>query len=172
MTGAILGWPRLFLKQFIFGSKIKRLCRKNGYLLHKNKLFWWVGKNSSSKYNFTIDCRNIRYCVKIIGVRSKRIYFGFVNKNNYEIRDLTFATVQTMDGFDYILRRKKPYEFEDGAFNCIVMVPESVKVTLRSRNEKKERLEIGSRDTVPEGEFFFGDKFIEFIKQNAHSTDI
>ena len=40
------------------------------------------------------------------------------------------------------------------------MVPDSVKVTVRSVNS---RVEIGTHDMTPEGEFFFSQKFLDML---------
>lgn len=163
MTGSITGWIKLFIKRYIFGLKVKRVCNKKGFTLRKNGSWWWLGKNKSGKYNFTVNCHNESYCVKLIGVRSKRILFGFVDRSTYEIKDYTFAMVHTMDGFDYELKKKEPYRFESRAKPCIVMVPDSVKVTVRSQGAQSRRTEIGSRDLTPEGEFFFAEKFLDML---------
>lgn len=165
MTGAVTGWARLFCKRAVFAFKIKRICKEKGFVLKSKGLFWWLGRNKSEKCNFTIDCGERRFCVKIIGVRSKRILFGFIDENHYEIKDYTFALAHTMDSFNYETRSKEPYRFDEGTVHCIVMLPDSAKVTIRKRSEQKDRQEIGSRDIVPEGEFFFGKNFIEMIKE-------
>lgn len=164
MTGSITGWVKLFVKRYIFGVKLKRVCKKRGFVLKKNGVLWWLGKNRSGKYNFTVICGDESYCVKLIGVRSKRILFGFVDENAYEIKDYTFAMVHSMDGFEYETKKKEPYQFEDGAKPCIVMVPDSVKVTVRSESAQSNRIEIGTHDKTPEGEFFFAEKFLEMLK--------
>ena len=33
MTGCITGWPRLFIKRFVFSRRVILICRKNGYKL-------------------------------------------------------------------------------------------------------------------------------------------
>ncbi len=164
MTGSITGWVRLLVKRYIFGVKLKRVCKKKGFVLKKNGILWWLGKNKSGKYNFTVICGDESYCVKLVGVRSKRILFGFVDENAYEIKDYTFAMVHTMDGFEYETKKKEPYQFEDGTKPCIVMVPDSVKVTVRSESAQSNRIEIGTHDKTPEGEFFFAEKFLEMLK--------
>ena len=58
-----------------------------------------------------------------------------------------------MDSFEYEVRKKEPYRFEDGTIPCIVMIPNSVKVTVRSETAQLKRIEIGTRDKTPEGEF-------------------
>ncbi|MBR5278238.1 MAG: hypothetical protein IKU23_03120 [Clostridia bacterium] len=167
MTGSITGWIRLFIKRYSFGVKIKHICKKKGFILNKNGFLWWLGKNKSGKCNFTICCGNESYCVKLIGVRSKRILFGFVNKNTYEIKDYTFALPHTTFDFDYELKNKEPYRFDNGSTPCIVMVPNSVKVTVRSNDAQQTRIEIGSRDKTPEGEFFFADRFLTMLKDKT-----
>ncbi len=99
-------------------------------------------------------------------MRSKRILFGFVNEQSYEIKDYTFAILHTMDGFDYEVKEKQPYQFSQEARRLIVMVPESTKVTVRSR-ERSVRAEIGSGDETPEGKFFFGEKFLNMLKETC-----
>lgn len=165
MTGAVTGWAKLVFKRFIFKTKVKRICRKKGFTLYKNGFWWWLGKNKSGKCNFLIDCGENRYSVKLLGVRSKNIYFGFIDKLNYEIKDYTFALPHTMDSFEYVIKKKEAYKFDKNATPCIVMVPNSVKVTVRKRSEQRDRQEIGSRDSVPEGCFFFGEKFLETLEK-------
>ena len=67
-----------------------------------------------------------------------------------------------MESFDYETKKKEPYRFENDAKHCIVMVPDSVKVTTRSVNG---RVEIGTHDTTPEGEFFFSQAFFKFLSE-------
>ena len=164
MTGSITGWVKLFVKRYAFSVKIKRVCKKKGFVLKKNGILWWLSKNKSGKYNFTVICGDESYCVKLIGVRSKRILFGFIDKNSYEIKDYTFAMVYSMDGFDYEIKKKEPYRFEDDTKPCIVMVPDSVKVTVRSESAQSNRIEIGTHDMMPEGEFFSAEKFLQMLK--------
>lgn len=163
MTGSITGWFKLFAKRYAFGMKVKRVCKKKGFILKKNGVLWWLGKNKSGKYNFTITCGDESYCVKLVGVRSKCILFGFVDENAYEIKDYTFALPVSMDGFEYETKKKEPYRFEDGATPCIVMVPYSAKVTVRSESMQSKRIEIGTHDTTTEGEFFFAEKFLDML---------
>ena len=33
MTGSITGWVKLFVKRYIFGVKLKRVCKKKGFVL-------------------------------------------------------------------------------------------------------------------------------------------
>lgn len=163
MTGSVTGWIKLLIKRYVFGLKIKGICKKKGFKLNKNGTLWWLGKNKSGKYNFTIICGDESLCVKLIGVRSRRILFGFIDEFTYELKDYTFAMVHTMDGFQYETREKEPYIFENGAKPCIVMVPDSVKVTVRSQGARSKRTEIGSCDLTPEGEFFFAGKFLDML---------
>lgn len=172
MTGSVTGWLKLLAVRFAFGIKIKRICRKKGFKLNKNGALWWLGKNKSGKCNFTVICGGESYCVKLIGVRSKRILFGFINECFYEIKDYTFALAHTMDSFQYEVKRKEPYCFENKAKRCIVMLPSSVKVTVRRESVKLKqfetsfsRIEIGNRDMTPEGEFYFAEKFLEELSQ-------
>lgn len=165
MTGSITGWVKLLVKQFAFSRRIKRVCKKKGFALKKNGDLWWLGKNKSGKYNFTVIRGNESYCVKLIGVRSKRILFGFINEESYEIKDYTFALPVSMDGFEYEAKKKEPYCFEMGAMPCIVMVPDSVKVTVRSQTVQAKRIEIGNCDMAPEGKFFYGERFLDILKK-------
>ena len=68
-----------------------------------------------------------------------------------------------MDSFEYEVKKKAPFQFEAGATPCIVMVPDSAKVTARN-DARSGRFEIGSGDTTPEGTFFFGEKFLNILK--------
>lgn len=163
MIGCPACWAKLVVKRFLFCCKIKRICRQNGFELKKNGILWWLGTNKSGKHNFTVVCTEKSYCVKLVGVRSKSILFGFADKDFYEIKDYTFALFITMDGFVYEHRKKEPYQFEAGATPCIVMVPDSAKVTARN-DARSGRFEIGSGDTTPEGTFFFGEKFLNILK--------
>lgn len=52
--------------------------------------------------------------------------------------------------------------FEDGAERCIVMAGKSAGITVRTENGRQE---IGDYDIVPEGRFFFGDRFLEYLKE-------
>lgn len=165
MTGAVTGWAKLFFKRYIFGIKLKRICNRKGYRLEKSGIWWWLGRNKSEKCNFLVDCGANRYSVKLVGVRSRKIYYGFINEHSYEIKDYTFALVHTMDSFEYAVKKKEPYKFDKDAAPCIVMIPDSVKVTVRNRNEQRDRQEIGSRESVPEGTFFFGENFLEFLEE-------
>lgn len=149
MTGSVSGWVKLILRQFAFGVKIKRLCRGNGYELIKNGVFWWLGNNKKGKYNFTVNGGGESFCVKLVGVRSKIILFGFINEHSYEIKDYTFALLDTMDSFEYEVKAKEPFEFTALSVPCIVMVSESAKVTVRHPHSPSIRTEIGSGDTAP-----------------------
>lgn len=166
MIGCPEGWLKLLVKRFAFGIKIKRICRQKGFELKKNGVFWWLGKNKSGKHNFNVKCGEKSYCVKLVGVRSKCILFGFLDEFFYEIKDYTFAMVQTMDGFKYELKKKEPFRFENGALPCIVMVPESAKVTVRNQTPYM-RTEICSGDKAPEGKFFFGEKFLNMLEETC-----
>lgn len=163
MFGCLFGFPRLYFKRILFMIKLSDICRQKGLHLRKNKGILRGIKNSGEDYDFTVDSKTASYCVKIIGIRSRQIYFGFVNEESYEIRDLTFALPCSMDGLKYELRRKAPYRFEDGAERCIVMVGKSVRITARSENGRRE---IANSDIVPEGRFFFGAGFLEFLKES------
>ena len=165
MTGNVTGWGKLLVKRFVFGIKLKHVCKKKGFMLRKNGTLWWLGKNKNGNCNFTVDCGNESYCVKLVGVRSKQILYGFIDKNSYEIKDYTFALPVTMDSFEYEVRKKELYRFEDGTIPCIVMIPNSVKVTVRSETAQLKRIEIGNSDRTPEGEFFFAEKFITMLKE-------
>lgn len=165
MTGSITGWVKLFIKRYAFGVKIKQVCKKKGFELYKNGSFWWLGRNNSGKYNFTVKCYDENFCVKLVGVRSKRILYGFIDEYSYEIKDYTFALPHTMDSFDYVVKNKEPYQFMEETVPCIVMIPESVKVTIRNQNAQNNRMEIGSGDKVIEGSFFFGDKFLQLLNE-------
>ena len=164
MFGAPTGWIGLILKRARFAARVKRICKKKKFPLEKNGFFWWLGKNKSEKHNFTVICGEERYSVKLIGVRNPAILFGFVNETTYEIKDYTFVLPNAMDSVNYTLKAKDPYRFPEETHPCIVMVPHSVKVTLREHNERKQRKEIGSHDKAPEGEFFFGENFLQFLK--------
>ena len=61
MTGGILGWVSLVAERFAFGVKLKRVCKKKGYCLCENGKFWWLGRNGSGKYNFTVKCGDESY---------------------------------------------------------------------------------------------------------------
>lgn len=152
----------LILKRFAFGVKIKRICKRKGYELCKNGMFWWSGSNKSGKYNFTLKRNNQSYCVKLVGVRSKKVLFGFVDENTYETKDYTFAILWTMDSFEYELKKKEAYIFEENSIPCIVMVPESNKVTVK---DKTARTETASGDKTKEGYFYFGKDFLKMIKE-------
>ena len=165
MTGAPLGWLSLLVKRAVFGLKIKRVCKMNEFVLDKKRLFWWTGRNNSKDYNFSVKTKDKIYCIKILGVRSKRILYGFVDENRYEIKDYTFALVNTMDSFEYVIKSKKPYEFESNSINCIIMLPESVKVTVRDNSSQKRRVEIGNGDPTPEGIFYTAEKFLSVLKE-------
>ncbi len=162
MTGSITGWAGLFVKRLVFGMKINRICKKKGFMLKKKGFLWWLGRNKSGKCNFTVICGDESYCVKLVGVRSKRILYGFVDDNSYEIKDYTFALPVSMYGFEYKIKKKEPYQFEKGTIPCIVMIPHSVKVTMQCQTH---RIEIGNGDKIPEGEFFFAEKFLNMLKQ-------
>ncbi|MBR6563251.1 MAG: hypothetical protein IKK70_04865 [Clostridia bacterium] len=135
--------------------------------MKKNGFLWWTGRNKSKSWNFTITTPNESLCVKMIGVRSKRILYGFVDEERYEIKDYTFALAHTMDSFEYVLKPKERYVFEENATPCIVMIPESVKVTVRSSTSQRSRSEIGNNDQTPEGRFYLSDKFIAMLKENT-----
>lgn len=68
-----------------------------------------------------------------------------------------------MDSFEYVIKKKEPYRFDKNAAPCIVMVPDSVKVTKRMRSEQKDRQEIGSNESVPEGTFFTSERFLALL---------
>ena len=163
MTGCITGWPRLLIKRFIFSRRVTQICKKNGFSISKNGAFWWLGSTKSGKYSFTVYCGSVSYCVKLIGIRSRNILFGFVDKTHYEIKDYTFALPHTTFDFEYVLKKKEPYRFEKSAVPCIVMITESVKVTVRESSTVMRRIEIGSGDKTPEGEFYFARKFINLL---------
>ena len=163
MTGCPHGWVKSVFSRLAFSIKIKRVCRQKGFELKKNGALWWLGTNKSGKHNFTVISRGKSYCVKLVGVRSKRILFGFIDENYYETKDYTFALLHTMDSFEYEVKKKAPFQFEYGAVSCIVMVPHSAKITVRNR-ESSVRTEIGNGDTTPEGQFFFGEKFLNILK--------
>ncbi len=162
MTGAILGYPVLIIKYLVYGIKIKRICKSKGHTLLRNGKFWWIGNNKSRKYNFTVKCKDKCYCIKLIGVRSKKILFGFVDENVYEIKDYTFALLWTMDGFEYELKKKEGYTFEENTVPAIVMVSESYKITEKNKTYRKE---ISSGDKTKEGYFYFGKDFLKIIKE-------
>lgn len=164
MTGAPTGWIKLICKRLAFAVKVRRICKQKGFALETHRKLWWLGKNKRGKINFTIHCKEKRYSVKLIGVRNPAILYGFVDERRYEIKDYTFAIVSTMDGMEYVAKPKETYCFPADTHPCIVMVPHSVKVTLREHNERKARMEIGPGDMTPEGEFFFGASFLEFLK--------
>lgn len=165
MTGAPTGWIKLICKRFAFAVKVRRICKQKGFTLEKHRKLWWLGKNKSGKVNFTIHGKEKLYSVKLIGVRNPAIFYGFIDEKQYELKDYTFAIVSTMGGIEYTPKPKEPYRFPVDTHPCIVMVPHSVKVTLREHNERKARTEIGSRDQAPEGEFFFGENFLQFLKE-------
>lgn len=165
MTGAVTGWVTMAVKRYLFCQRVKRLCKKKAFVLKKNGLLWWSGKNKSGKCNFTVICKDESYCVKLVGVRSKRILYGFIDENYYEIKDYTFALAHTMDSFEYVVKQKEPYRFEKKTKPCIVMIPDSVKVTVRSETAQMQRVEIGTHDKTPEGEFYFAEKFLSELKE-------
>ena len=165
MTGGVTGWVKLLCKQYAFGVKIKSICKKKGFGLIKNGGFWWLGKNKKGNCNFTVSCGDESFCVKLIGVRSKRILFGFIDENHFEIKDYTFAILHTMDSFEYEVRNKEPYRFAARSVPCIVMVSESAKVTVRHPHSSNIRTEIGSGDTAPEGCFYFENDFLQMLKE-------
>ena len=164
MTGAPTGWIKLICKRLAFAVKLRRICKQKGFTLEKHRKLWWLGKNKSGKINFTVTAGEKRYSIKLIGVRNPAILYGFIDENTYEIKDYTFAIVSTMDGMEYVPKAKESYRFPADTHPCIVMVPHSVKVTLREHNERKARTEIGAQDQAPEGEFFFGENFLQFLK--------
>ena len=164
MTGAPTGWIKLICKRLAYAVKVRRICKQKGFTLETHRKLWWLGTNKNGKINFTIHCKEKRYSVKLIGVRNPAILYGFIDERQYEIKDYTFAIVSTMDGMEYAAKTKEPYCFPADTHPCIVMVPHSVKVTLREHNERKARTEIGARDMTPEGEFFFSTNFLDFLK--------
>ena len=166
MTGCITGWPRLFIKRFVFSRRVILICRKNCYKLEKNGAFWWIGKTKSANHSFSIDCGGKKYCVKLIGIRSRNILFGFIDRERYEIKDYTFAIPSTTFGIEYSQKKKEAYSFDDDAVPCIVMVGNSVKVTVRENTNTMARTEISSNDQTPEGLFFFASDFLNFIKKS------
>ena len=95
-------------------------------------------------------------------MRSKKILFGFVDENVYEIKDYTFALLWTMDGFEYELKKKEGYTFEENTVPAIVMVSESYKITEKNKTYRKE---ISSGDKTKEGYFYFGKDFLKIIKE-------
>jgi len=129
----------LILKRARFAVRVKRICKKKNLPFEKNGFFWWLGKNKSGKHSFTVTCGEERYSVKLIGVRNPAILFGFVNETTYEIKDYTFVLPNAMDSVNYVLKAKEPYRFPEGTHPCIVMVPHSVKVTLREHKGESPR---------------------------------
>ncbi len=167
MFGAPTGWIKLICKRYAFAVGVRRACKSKGFTLEKNGVFWWLGTNKSDKHNFTITCGDTHYSVKLVGVRNPAILFGFVDEHTYEIKDYTFALPHTMDGIPYVLKKKEPYRFPEDSIPCIVMVPHGTKVTIRNRTEQRDRQEIGGRDQSPEGTFFFGQNFLQFLKDQG-----
>ncbi len=165
MFGAPTGWIKLICKRYAFAAGVRRACKNKGLLLSKNGTFWWLGTNKSGKHNFTVTCGDKCYAVKLVGVRNRAILFGFVSPTVYELKDYTFVLPNAMDSVTYTLKEKEPYRFPQGSVPCIVMVPDSAKVTVRRRTEQRDRQEIGSGDQTPEGTFFLAPKFLQMLKE-------
>lgn len=163
MTGAIFGWFKIPIKRIKFALKLKRICRRKGFTLETEGFFWMFGSNGNGKCNFTVKTEKERLQVKLVGVRSRRVYFGFVDGERYEIRDMTFADIANMNGIRYEYRSKSPYRFEEGAKPFIVMTPISNIVTARLCNGK--RREIGNGDHIPEGRFYFSRGFLALLEE-------
>ncbi len=163
MFGAPLGILKFPIKRIKFGIKLRWICFRKGFRFKKCRWLWLCGGNGSRKCNFIVDTGRERLQVKLIGVRSRRVFFGFINEQNYENRDLTFADTRSWVLIPYDMKMKKPYAFEEGTKHFIVMTPISNVVTVRENNYG--RVQIGNGDIVPEGKFYFARAFLKMLKE-------
>ena len=76
-------YVKIFFKRLILFFKLKRLCKRNGFTLVKNKIFWFLGRNGSSKYDFFIETKEKIFKVKLFSVKYKVSFLFFRSDSIY-----------------------------------------------------------------------------------------
>lgn len=92
---AVLGlmpvW-RCLVKRLSLAGKVKKLCRRKGFKLHKNEVFWLFGGKRGTACDFYIETRESVYAVKLFGMR-RNTELIFHDDGSYHVRHLTAMLV-------------------------------------------------------------------------------
>lgn len=83
---------RFLVKRLILAHKVKKLCRRKGFKLHKNGMFWLFGGKHGAACDFYIETRESVYSVKMFDMR-RNTELVFHDDGSYHVRRLTAMLV-------------------------------------------------------------------------------
>ena len=169
------GFPllRCFIKRIILVIKIKHLCQKRNYRLHK-KPFWFLGNKWTKNCEFQIETPTDIYAIKLFGLpRHRRMLILEPNEKFFIRRTIImFAYTAGMAVFkiDGRSRRMPFYHFEcpkdsDKSFKPLhkVLLVHPVTMTIHRRLSHGAELIVRDGDVVNGMEIYCLSGFLEML---------
>lgn len=84
---ASLPFWRYLIKRLSCCIKIKKFCKKNGYILYKTHTLWFLGGKGNRRCDFYIEMPENIYAVKLFGVMRKKYKLVLTDSGKYYMRD-------------------------------------------------------------------------------------
>ena len=79
-----LGYLRVFIKRLSFYIRLKKTCKKNNVLIHKNSLLWLWGLTQEHGCDFYIEAKKNIYSIKIFTTYNKKHGLIFLDSETYK----------------------------------------------------------------------------------------
>ena len=138
---------RYFFKRLFCTYKIKQVCRKKGYILHKTHLFWFCGRKNAPKCDLYIETANSVFAVKFFGMPNRLSILIFKENGEYFIRryivllsKFSGARFPTFEGRhkpipNYDFRYQYKTEWESKTARRVLLVnPDSIEMRQQPQN--------------------------------------
>ena len=115
---AVMAYPylRITVKRFSLYLRIKRVCRRKGYLLKSAHFCGFWGTNQRSRFDFYIETPNELLCVKLFAAKHKKSVLKLQDGNRLYYFTKTLCLFsrwgQTSMAYNSKLRALPSYDFE------------------------------------------------------------
>ena len=170
ILGLVMAYPfiRCFCKRMSCQNKIKKICKRKNYVLHKTHTLWFLGRKNGKNCDCYIETPTQIFSVKLFAVkrRKKKIvlqeggtyfyrrYFFFASRKGA----LAGSLVQSIDGKlktmqEYNFRYKLKEEWESKNLRNVLLInPVPIEILYRKYHDS-ERI-AGSGDVINGMEFW------------------
>lgn len=84
----IIAFPyiRYFIKRLVCFYKIRQICQRKDYKLHKTHALWFLGSNRDKKCDCYIETPNEVFAIKLFGIPTRLTVLIFKENGDYFIR--------------------------------------------------------------------------------------
>ncbi len=162
----IYPYARFFLKRLSLMVRIKLACKKRGYILHKNRPLWFLGRIQETNCDFHIETPDRVYSVKLGGFENRKAIVNILDEKHYVYHSYRYVVFMLNPS------SQKGYTFPDYRFDFgrkdSFLVKEPYRVLLMHPLTNMFSFEPGNFVSSPKGGLFMGDFVIysgfEFVR--------